>query len=233
MFYSSHMPTRLGQQSWYIRFLRQKGSSTGSKKKQLFGAWKVVFFTERMNPFFAFTPGKNNSPSAHVARIAVSLAWSGLLKKQLFGAWKVDFFRAPSAPLWCSKETLWPRFFTRFLGAARRCFLRAWWACCLDQGMCEKVLLQRASLDRSHQLLPKRWCCSPKNSKSSKWCWPQANELQGQAGKAGTCASLVQLFKWIRCSRTGRHGFHNTGRDVTTKAKQDLKKKQVCRGRGG
>ena len=167
MFYSSHMPTRLGQQSWYIRFLRQKGSSTGSKKKQLFGAWKVVFFPERMNPFFAFTPGKNNSPSAHVARIAVSMAWSGLLKKQLFGAWKVDFFRAPSAPLWCSKETLWPRFFTRFLGAARRCFLRAWWACCLDQGMCEKVLLQRASLDRSHQLLPKRWCCSPKNSKSS------------------------------------------------------------------
>ena len=165
--------------------------------------------------------------------MAVSLAWSGLLKKQLFGAWKVVFFPGTLSPLWCSKETPWPRFFTCFLGAAPRCFLRAWWACCLDQGMCEKVLLQRASLDRSHQLLPKRWCCSPKNSKSSKWCWPQANKLQAQAGKAGTCASLVQLFKWIPCSRTGRHGFHNTGRDVTTKAQQDLKKKQVCRRRGG
>ena len=127
-----------------------------------------------MNQYFAFTPGNNNSPSAHVARIAVSLAWSDLLKKTTFRSLKsCFFFRPPSAPLWCSKETLWPRFFTRLLGAAPRCFLRAWWACCLDQGMCEKVLLQRASLDRSYQLLPKRWCCSPKNSKSSKWCWPR------------------------------------------------------------
>ena len=43
MLYPSHMPARLGQKSWYISFLRQKGSPTGSKKKQLFGARKVVF----------------------------------------------------------------------------------------------------------------------------------------------------------------------------------------------
>ena len=92
-------------------------------------------------------------------------------------------------------------------------------------------LLERASLDRSHQPLPKRWHCSPNNSENSKWCWPQASKLQAQTGKAGTCASLVQLFKWIRCSRSGRNGFHNhTGWDVTTKAKQDFKRSRVLQG---
>ena len=43
MFYSSHMPTRLGQQSWYIRFLRQKGSSTGSKKNNFSEPEKLFF----------------------------------------------------------------------------------------------------------------------------------------------------------------------------------------------
>ena len=59
MLYPSHMPTRLGQQSWYIRFLRQKGSSTGSKKKNNFSKpEKLFFFLSGWTHFFCLYTGK-------------------------------------------------------------------------------------------------------------------------------------------------------------------------------
>ena len=119
MLYPSHMPARLGQKSWYISFLRQKGSPTGSPKSCFFQKWfwaPDMFYSSHM-------PTRLGQQSWYIRFLRQKGSSTGSKKKQLFGAWKVDFFRAPSAPLWCSKETLWPRFFTRFLGAARRCFL--------------------------------------------------------------------------------------------------------------
>ena len=43
MLYPSHMPARLGQKSWYIPFLRQKGSPTGSKKNNFSEPEKLFF----------------------------------------------------------------------------------------------------------------------------------------------------------------------------------------------
>ena len=205
MLYSSHMPT----------------------------AWKVVFFPERMNQYFAFTPGNNNSPSAHVARIAVSLAWSDLLKKQLFGAWKVVFFSGhPQLHFDVLRKHFGPDSSPDFLeqhlvvsyGPDEPAALIK--ACVKKFCSKERRLTEATSFYRKGGVVRQR-------IRKVRSDVGHANKLQAQAGKAGTCASLVQLFKWIRCSRTGRHGFRNTGRDVTTKAKQDLNKKQVCRGRGG